>query len=733
MNQLFENIDLHFEGNTSRDQLFVTNQKKDQKINIKSKEDLFVNQENKITNILTNNRLNFFFSNKILDKNKENNNKIETENLETNDDKKKRKSSLMSLHRKDPLIFLKSLKHLNEHSSIYGKISMKIKYCDILLSLLSIISFIIILIDNRIYASKSLYFLNEKINENEGIQSYEILKQLKNRLITKNENILRIINIIISILSIVILIIKYKYQLFLGKKEERIPDNKSLISSKYLILECLIYLLIYPPCLNIVFTGVTFDNIYALSLNSIIFFFHIIKLYNIVRLIRAFSIFNTRISKTICETYKIELGLYFIIKSELNKRRLSLSILILIIICLIISVLIKDFECFSFNKKTLLNGKKGINDLQNFINTFWLTLVTITSVSYGDEYPRTSFGRLLLFISSFFGLLTVGLIIATLSEKILFNSTEKKAYLKLKRIFNPDNKLNKAANLIKTLLFLVRNHKSKNKENNQSILKEKMCLLLKLRAESKLFKNDLHVSRIYAMSIDNYVHSMENKLYYNLIDITDHLEKIDSIEKDFTIIKTNQVFISNKLKYIVDLQNNINKYLIEFHNYNFLLKIKNKSNDNEKDKTSSLYNISIISSKGSENNSNQLKINSKDNSGFLSPSYNNMNQMSVKKRKDKTKVYSKLKQNELLKNLDNDFKKTDSKKNHPINRMKVRNHTISKNNFQNKRKKFLNSNLENHINQKRNKSKPEISPIFKFSKIDYQKKDYNIVISNYNK
>ena len=161
------------------------------------------------------------------------------------------------------------------------------------------------------------------------------------------------------------------------------------------------------------------------------------------------------------------------------------------------------------------------------------------------------------------------------------------------------------------------------------------------------------------MSIDNFVHSMENKLYYNLIDITDHLEKIDSIEKDFTIIKSNQAFISNKLKYIVDLQNNINKYLIEFHNYNFLLKIKNKRNDNEKDKTSSLYNISIISSKGSENNSNQLKINSKDNSGFLSPSYNNMNQMSVKKRKDKTKVYSKLKQNELLKNLDNDFKKTD--------------------------------------------------------------------------
>ena len=87
----------------------------------------------------------------------------------------------------------------------------------------------------------------------------------------------------------------------------------------------------------------------------------------------------------------------------------------------------------------------------------------------------------------------------------------------------------------------------------------------------------------------------------------------------------------------------------------------------------------------------------------------------------------------MLKNLDKVFKKTNLKKNIPIKRMKIRNHSISKHNSQNKRKKFLNSNLENYINHKRNKSKPEISPLFKFSKIDYQKKDFNIVISNYNK
>ena len=642
MNQIFKNIDLHFDGNTSRDQLFVTNQKKDEKINIKSEEGLFEKQDNKNTNILTDNRLNFFFSNKNLDKNKENNNKNKTENLEINDDKKKRKSSLMSLYRKDPLIFLKSLKHLNERSSIYGKIGMKIKYCDILLSLLSIISFIVILIDNRIYASKSLYFLNEKINENEGIQSYEIIKQLKNRLITKSENILRIINIIISIFSIVILIIKYNYQLFLGKKEERTPDNKSLLSSKFLIIECLICLLIYPPYLNIVFTGVTFDNIYALSLNSIIFFFHIIKLYNIVRLIRAFSIFNTRISKTICETYKIELGLSFIIKSELNKRRLRLSLLIIIIICFIISILIKDFECFSFNKKTFLNGKKGLNDLQNILNTFWLTLVTITSVSYGDEYPRTSFGRILIFILSFFGLVSLGVIIATISEKAEFSPKEKKAFLKIKKIFDPDNKINKGANLIKTLLLLTKNFKSKNQGNTKSNFQEKIYLLLKLRTESKLFKNEFHVSRVYSMPIHDFVQTMENKLYYNLVDVTKHLEKLESIHEEFDIIKSNQSYINNKLKNIYNFQENICKYLNELYNENIIknnyLEVENKKNN-----YLNLHKISNISyHKRNFLNNSRIKNKKKDYLTFLNTRYyhkkkkKNLNN----NNKEKTKFFS---------------------------------------------------------------------------------------------
>ena len=65
MNSMFKNIDLHFDGNTSRDQLFVTNQKKDEKINIKSEEGLFEKQDNKNTKILTDNRLNFFFRIKI--------------------------------------------------------------------------------------------------------------------------------------------------------------------------------------------------------------------------------------------------------------------------------------------------------------------------------------------------------------------------------------------------------------------------------------------------------------------------------------------------------------------------------------------------------------------------------------------------------------------------------------------------------------------------------------------
>ncbi len=565
--------------------------------------------------------------------------------------KKKRRSSLMSIKQKDPLDFYRSLRNLSDRSSNYGKNLMIIKYCDIILAILSMFSFIIILLDNKFYISKSLDFINLIMKEDQNTMNFDILKKIGERKISLFENILRIINLIISVITIFILMIKYNSQLYFEKKEEREAENKTIFSSKmsfYLLLECIISILVYLPNCNNVYYVTVYDNVYVISLNSIFLLFHVIKLYNIFRLIRAFSKFNSRISKTICESHKIESGFNFIIKSEINNRKLTLVTLILITYIIIISTIIKDFECLAFNKKTLLYGKKGLNDLQNYMNSVWLTLSTITSVSYGDEYPRTFFGRILIFHISFVGLFCLGIIIATFSEKFEFNQNEKRAYLKLQKIFNPENKEHQAGNVVKTFLFMVRNIKNKNKENKQTNFQEKICLLIKLRVETKLFKNELHTSRAYSIPINDIVQTMENKIYYNLIDIKNNLEKINTIEDDFKIISENQYFIMKRLKKTFFFQNNISKYLSELQNKNYLLSIQKKTS--EKDENSDNSNLLNNSSLTFEFNpsSYRLKIKKKANK-FLTPRYHkSRKEILIEMRKEKIRSTSKFKNNNFF-------------------------------------------------------------------------------------
>ena len=668
---MYKNVQPPLDGNTSKGHLLELGQPLEEKNNtnidnfIEFIDKISENKKNDLIRTLTDSNNNtIYLQNKMRENNKNNLNNytkiklssvIDNKNSNklikyTSSIKKKRRSSLMSIKQKDPLDFYKSLRNISDHSSNYGKNLLKIKYCDIILALLSIFSFIIILLDNKVYISKSLEFINHLMKEDNDTMKFEMLKKISERKISLFENICRTINIILSIIMIIILIIKYNFHLYFEKKEERMAEDKTIFSSEfsiYLISECIVSILVYPPKYNHILYISLYDNVYIISFNSIFLLFNAIKLYNIFRLIRAFSKYSTTISKTICQSHKIESGFNFMIKSELNNRKITLVTTILITYILIISTIIKDFECLAFNKKTLLYGKKGLNDLQNYINSIWLTISTITSVSYGDEYPRTFFGRILIFHISFVGLFCLGIIIASFSEKFEFNPNEKKAYLKLKKIFNPENKQHQAGNVVKTFLFIVRNIKNRNQENKKTNFKEKICLLIKLRVESKLFKNEFHTSRTYSTPINDIVQIMENKIYSNLMDISSSLEKINSIEEEFKIISDNQDFIMKRLKKALFLENNISKYLTEIQNKNYLLSIQQKTSehDDNSDGSNFLNNSSLTFQINAS--SYRLKIKKKTNK-FLTPRYKSRKAILIDMRKEKVRSTSKFKNNNFL-------------------------------------------------------------------------------------
>jgi len=62
--------------------------------------------------------------------------------------------------------------------------------------------------------------------------------------------------------------------------------------------------------------------------------------------------------------------------------------------------------------------KSGSNDISDFSNALWLTIITMTTVGYGDYYPRTTFGRVIDVILVVWGTFIVSLMVVVLTNTL---------------------------------------------------------------------------------------------------------------------------------------------------------------------------------------------------------------------------------------------------------------------------------------------------------------------------
>ena len=142
-----------------------------------------------------------------------------------------------------------------------------------------------------------------------------------------------------------------------------------------------------------------------------------IRVHLIVRLIPNLSQWTDRHSEECCEREGFEATFSFALKSLLKQKpyRMLLINFAISIICLGFAV--RNFERAFYEDSEFGTIKHDSEWYQNYgyvWNSFWLVVVTMTTVGFGDLYPVTHMGRLIMVISVFWGMFLVSQFVYTL-------------------------------------------------------------------------------------------------------------------------------------------------------------------------------------------------------------------------------------------------------------------------------------------------------------------------------
>lgn len=360
----------------------------------------------------------------------------------------------------DELTAMKSVPHKikdlldlsSEAKKQYSSATFKVKLIDFFLCLLGLITIIIAFLDNY-----------------QIVETYNVLAG--KYVVSEFNNILRFFNLGFNIVLCVLIATRYTYILEIHKIRTGPVSNYDTLYSigliPYLILELGLNLLFIPPFVEKSYSiegSIYVDYNYTSLFNptnfipktnlqslerkntsidltynvaSIIAFFMMIRIYHVFRFFFTFSYWETPRAQTICTWMNTNASTGFTIKAYLK---------IIPYICLIIGVIFVMVVCglatqlFEYYNGVLMKSmgtsERNTNaplvstmlSFNNVYSSFWLMLVTMTTVGYGDIYPTTYFGRVIAIAGCVAGTFILSLLVVFLNQTISFDDVERNVY-----------------------------------------------------------------------------------------------------------------------------------------------------------------------------------------------------------------------------------------------------------------------------------------------------------------
>ncbi len=281
-------------------------------------------------------------------------------------------------------------------------------------------------------------------------------------------------------------------------------------------------IIIHPfPYVDVCFTSKILSETIDYRVGTFLYALMFLKLFTFLRIIATYTKYSNNMSARYCDLFGSEASTTFALKAVQKDHPFIILIFNFCSVSVVLGILLRMFEILNLNNQNSLN-------YFFYTNGIWNIIVAMTTVGYGDFFPKTHIGRFIVVVSIVIGTLLVSLTIVALNRLTSMENNEYQAYIILNRL-SIRKKLEKVFmnNLkVRLQIYLLRKHK-KIKALTQD--KEYMKYIRELRAITE-YKRELK-RLLYKDSFANEEHkflSLSDHIYDKIIFINENLKLIQA-------------------------------------------------------------------------------------------------------------------------------------------------------------------------------------------------------------
>eukprot|EP00347_Sterkiella_histriomuscorum_P011535 403372085 len=226
----------------------------------------------------------------------------------------------------------------------------------------------------------------------------------------------------------------------------------------------------------------------VLSIDCLINFFMMIRIYLVLRLLTKLTQWRNKKAQKFCNEEGIDADTIFSLKCLMQTKPYTVLLISFIILSVMFGFAVRTLERPYYQDDSTGGQEQkgaGYQDYNFMMNGWWLIVVTMTTVGFGDFFARTYLGRTVSVMACFTGTFLVSLMVVTLSSSSKFKFNQQRAFNSLRSIANFERKKKAAAKYILYSLILYKFEKFMKTDKFNPILYQKREELQIKKQESR--------------------------------------------------------------------------------------------------------------------------------------------------------------------------------------------------------------------------------------------------------